>query len=326
VGRASRGLRDLLASVVVLGALAVVVASPAQSVSPTAHPVTYHGGPTVHRAHVVGVKWGSGAYLPQVVASQAPNVKNFVSTLVQSPWLDLLSEYSARHDGIDETIHRGSFDGLFGINPAAANNTSGPCATDAIDSDEVRAELTAQLDGGELPPADPDHVYVVFFHQGQCLTAGTNPQTHQPITSLTDFCAYHAALSYHGARIPYVVMPYDANDAGCGPTPGFANFSSVLSHEIAESITDPTVSPAWLDDEGHEIGDLCNHNNAKLAGLDHKTYTVQNVWSQAQGKCAASGPPRFVSVGAALIVEGDSGERNLQVPITCRRRPRPASM
>jgi hypothetical protein len=57
----------------------------AGSIGRSPAPITYHGDPTVHRVHLVGVQWGAGTYLPGVTSATAPNVKNFASTLVQSP-------------------------------------------------------------------------------------------------------------------------------------------------------------------------------------------------------------------------------------------------
>ena len=68
----------------------------------------YHDGATLHYTKVVGVLWGTGTDLPQVDVPQppAPNVLSFMGNVVQSSYMDMISEYSASHSGIDETIGR----------------------------------------------------------------------------------------------------------------------------------------------------------------------------------------------------------------------------
>jgi hypothetical protein len=318
-----RGERARLAGALVVaigcGIIALAGGSRAGAVAPLAR-MTYHGGPTIDHVKIVGVQWGAGVMLNQVVAAKPPNVKSFASNLVQSPFLDLLSEYSA-NSVTPENIHRGSYDstapanGLHTMAPAPANDASGACTTEAIDdATNIQPELRAQIGAHAIPSPDPDTLYVLFFHEGQCITLG-GPAGQN---SRDNFCAYHTRMEYPTGRVHYIVMPYDAFDLGCGTDYGFGNVTSVLSHEIAEAITDPDIGGSgWKDlapGKG-EIGDICNHVNARVV-LAGRSYTAQNVWSELQQRCTVSGPARFVSVGDATIVEGDTGTRIALVPIT----------
>jgi hypothetical protein len=282
---------------------------------PNAH-LTYWGGPVMNQVKIYGVEWGSGTYLPQM-SGAAPNVPSFLTQLTSGTWMDLLSEYSAG----GQTIVHGTFAGMINISPSVGNDGS-----TIDDTANIQPELEAQINASNLPPVDGNTLYVLFFPKGKLITAGGGDSKHQ-------FCAYHSATNNLNAI--YAVMPYDASDLdpatpgvfGCGKSPGISNFDSVMSHEIAEAITDPLpvnfLAPplGWLDPnnqpiDGGEVGDLCNHVTGLLVGSDTFTYTVQKQWSNQQHKCVTSGPPRRVSVGDASIAEGDVGTHNLQVPIT----------
>ena len=80
---------------------------------------------------------------------------------------------------------------------------------------------------------------------------------------------------------------------GCGNDPDtFNNLTSVSSHELIEAVTDPGVGLAtsyaaplaWYDPAGGEISDICNAQQAKVAG-----WTIQKNWSNALNKCVTIG-------------------------------------
>jgi hypothetical protein len=59
--------------------------------------------------------------------------------------------------------------------------------------------------------------------------------------------------------------------------------TKVSSHELCETITDPTLTAWWDPSNGWEIGDLCNIQTTRLGG-----YLVQLEWSQLNGACLIS--------------------------------------
>jgi hypothetical protein len=121
-------------------------------------------------------------------------------------------------------------------------------------------------------------------------------------------------------------MPYNASGLdpignespkACGAKPGLSNFTATLAHEIAEAVTDPDPAGGWYDNNnGFEIGDLCNTQQATMTGIDNFKYVVQKVWSVQQAKCASEGLPRYVAVGDMTVLEGTSHLRTIQVPIS----------
>ena len=76
----------------------------------------------------------------------------------------------------------------------------------------------------------------------------------------------------------------------------FNNQTSVASHELIESVTDPEVGLAtvagpplaWYDNTNGEIGDICNAQQGTIVGSDSLTYVVQKQWSNALGGCTVA--------------------------------------
>jgi hypothetical protein len=222
--------------------------------------------------------------------------------------MDWLSEYDAN----SQVVRRGTFAGRYTITPSDANNGS-----TIDDVENIQPELTAQINASNVPPPDPDTLYFIFFPAGKMITAdGGN--------NITDFCAYHGTETFDvSTNIRYAVMPDTAASAGCGPTPGLANITTVASHELIEAITDPDVGLAtdvgpplgWFDPLFAEIGDICRSQSdeAVILGGDGHHYYVQKEWSNRSNACLAT---RTIAVGDASILEGDTSARTLRIPVT----------
>ncbi|MSY59069.1 MAG: hypothetical protein F2663_01300 [Actinobacteria bacterium] len=87
---------------------------------------------------------------------------------------------------------------------------------------------------------------------GSCVTSSSSQ------CAFTVFCGYHSDDVGH---LIYANMPYDAWQSSCnvGQQPNGGEGDStinVLSHELAEAITDPH-GDAWYDSNGDENGDKC---------------------------------------------------------------------
>ena len=141
-------------------------------------------------------------------------------------------------------------------------------------------------------------VYTVFFPGGYTITLSGS-------SSCSQFCAYHSTLYGLGTDTFYTVMPDlhppSACSLGCGSASSvFDNVTSVLSHELAEVITDPDVALAagygpplaWYDSTGSngEIGDICNAQQTSFTGSDGKLYVIQKLFSNSQNDCVGPYP------------------------------------
>jgi hypothetical protein len=232
----------------------------------------YYGGAVFSNVKVVSVIWG-----PNVNATTVATVPGFSAALVNSTYVDQLSEYDTflhavdgRH-GTRQHIQRGTYLGQVQITP---NNTSHNLA----DAD-VQAELRAQIKAGVLPPRDINTLYMVYFPTNVTITL-------DGLVSCQDFGAYHfAAIDTALSRknLFYSVEP-DCNS-------GIANITFAASHEFAEATTDNVPTPgsfpafpqAWNTSDGFEIGDLCGGSGTLAAGSSR--YTVTQVYLNSLGRC-----------------------------------------
>jgi hypothetical protein len=233
------------------------------------HPLLeYQGGPVISHAQVTPVVYGSWSYGANSATRNITKdtVTWFFGMMLNSSYVDWLSEYNTP----TQIIGRGSVDVWLTITPSATNNGN------SISENHVATELLRQLKSGALPLPTPDRVYTLFFRAGQ---TGTAPFG----TSDANWCGLHSSTTYN-VPVYFIVMPYEAtNTAHCrGGTP-LQSLTTIASHEVVESITDPQVNAK----EGcvdtvllEEIGDLCAWQQASLGGM-----TVQKEWSNNPRGC-----------------------------------------
>ena len=121
-----------------------------------------------------------------------------------------------------------------------------------------------------VPQPDANTLYFLFLPPGVTVVQGGG-------SSCQAFCGYHDNIN---GQIFYAVMPYPGC-AGCmGDQSIFDALTSISSHELCESITDPVAGSGWYDDKNGEIGDICAWNFKTVAG-----HNVQLEWSNAQKRC-----------------------------------------
>ena len=141
---------------------------------------------------------------------------------------------------------------------------------------------------------------------------------------MVSFCSYHGTI----ANVPgygevyYTVMPdFTPAAGGCGTDPvEFHDATSVLSHELVETITDPEVGLAtgnapplaWYDNNNGEIGDICNAQQGTVTGSDGVNYVVQTEYSNALVNCVVNNSsvmtaPAITSGSSVSIAAGSAG-------------------
>ena len=95
-------------------------------------------------------------------------------------------------------------------------------------------------------------------------------------------CGYHQEMSA-GGDVTWVPGPSAAAIMDTEPRIG-CNSSKTLTHEYAESVTDPSGGDGWATGEGHndEIADLCNERSpGRLADGS----LVSWLWDDSKGAC-----------------------------------------
>jgi len=280
--------------------------------------LNYYGGRVISNVQVAVVFWTAN-----VDFTTHNQIKGFFSTINNSPYIDMLSEYNTvglngfldGMPGSNQTIGRGGVSGPFTITPFVSGTT--------VDDSQIISELQAQITAGNLPPPATDGsgnvntLYMVYFPLGYTITL-------QGSLSCQVFCAYHGTYSNNNLSIPYGVMP-DLSAPGCRTGCGsgstvFQNLTSVSSHELAESITDTEVGIAqsfnrplaWYDVPNNmEIGDICNHIHATLSG-----YTVQEEWSNSRNACFAPAGTLSASTTTLQIAKVPSVPSRLRATVT----------
>ncbi|MBI3784718.1 MAG: fibronectin type III domain-containing protein [Deltaproteobacteria bacterium] len=272
-----------------------------QGQAPVGPSLAYYGGRVVSNMQVVQVLYGAGQYLSNVSDTTTPSLATFYQGVLNSPYVDWLSEYDTNitaiggGSGTNQAIGRGSFVGQYSITPSPENSGA------VIDDTQIQSELAAQILAGHLPSPTSDvggnnnTYYAVFFPLGVAIKSGG-------ATSCVEFCAYHSTIAdISGHEVYYGVHPDMESGSGCefgcgGGSP-FENYTSVASHEMIETITDPEVGLAtdfapplaWYDIANGEIGDICNANQGTIVGADNVTYTVQKEWSNQANDCIVHG-------------------------------------
>lgn len=302
-----------------------VAQAPTSSSSPP-H-LTYYGGRVLSTVQVIQVLYGAGTYEPEVSRTVAPSIASLYAGIGNSPYLDLLGQYStnimdaAGNRGTNQVIGRGSFVAQIPITPSVANDGA------TIDDNNIAVELQAQVSAGNLPPENGNIVYAMYFPAGKTITVGGQASGLQ-------FCAYHGTTS-SPQELYYSVLPDFSTGgmaANCGRGSEFQNVSAVSSHELAEAVTDPEVGIAqgnapplaWYDPNPNqgEIGDICNGQDSTVAGGDGATYTVQKEWSNSQNACVsapavASSDFGLAAAPASLSVSsGSSGSTSVYTTVT----------
>jgi hypothetical protein len=87
-------------------------------------------------------------------------------------------------------------------------------------------------------------------------------------------CAFHA----YATTGPYIAVSYPT--AGCPPT------GIELSHEWAETLTDPSpMTPAWATADGSEAADICASAPAGTVRFATGVYPVAAIWDRLTRRC-----------------------------------------
>ncbi len=250
--------------------------------SPAGGLLVHHGGPVIQNIKVDAVMWG-----PTVDSVTQSDIGGMISATLNSSYFDLLTQYSTS----SQKIGQGTFEKTIVIVPENQK-------LDVTDR-EVALEIEHQVKIGVLSKPDENTVYSVFFPKG--ITVILNSQGMYPARTCEQVCGFHWAYrSKDYGPIIYTAIPDLSGTCslGCGGTRRtFDSVTTVESHELAETITNPAselTKPepellSWTDIDGHqEIGDFCNLEMTQLKLQNGTTYTVQDLYSNAEKGCTTA--------------------------------------
>jgi hypothetical protein len=258
--------------------------------------LNYGTGPLLSNVEATAVFDGPAWSTNSSYVTEARQLGTFLNQIVNSPYMDQLSEYS----GNGQTIGRGSFSGS-DVSPGGWTTQSqlinGTIYPAVITDANITAMLNQEIANGNVPAPDANRVYVVYVNPNTVVTnASINQDSVPQTTGGKFFTAYHqSATDANGDTYYYAVIVDPTGDAGTpiGAPSGITTLqyeTISTSHELAEAVTDPDLSTGWRDTTTPktgatyqaEIGDYTQ--NTVPAGTATATldgFTVQKEWSNA---------------------------------------------
>jgi hypothetical protein len=277
--------------------------------------LAYFGGPLLQSPVIIAVFWNSS-----VNATLTASIGQFYTDVTQSSYWTWLQEYNTvgLSPGTNQAILPGSFGGSFTLTPSRCPAGTAACSiTDA----ELQSELAAQIESSALPAPTLDctgnsnTIYMVSFPPNVTLSG---PDGAGNSCANGGFCAYHNTGTYGTSKTPIVYAALMDQftgpcKSGCGgnSTP-LENSTDAASHELVEAVTDADIGldtqngyadPAgWGDNSNQcgEIADICDDGKAgDTITVSGRTWVVQELWSNKQGKCTSTGPDLPVCSEAA---------------------------
>ena len=260
---------------------------------PGAAPID-QGGPLVTHPKVYVVQLQSSTapanqngYISQITAPSEPNVPGALTAMVDSPYATWWQQEYSRPSA-NQLLYSGTYAGTISIQTPQYYSL-------ILQDVDINTILENAVLAGTLPTWDSNTVFVLFFRQGQTIQLTNYGAVVGD--SVFNFCGYHSSLLFGGTPqvdLNFVVMPYEVTNAGCafsgstGAAAGFANLTSVLSHELAETITDPSYPNAWLSMTNQEVGDMCEVGltpDAVITARSGASYNVQDVFDNSTNTC-----------------------------------------
>jgi len=228
---------------------------------------------TPHQGNVLGGAHIRSIYIGTDGVDSAPSFDSYLEWLVTSQnwWGAYLAQYNVGY---------GTFDGFTRIDTNAfflpgmvQNGFIDWFVLDqrikdiihAAPSDAGAGDADADASTAQVPPIPHADAYVFFLPDGVNVNLGNNEST----------CAQAGGYHDFDTIEPYAIIP------PCG------RYRLVVSHELAEMVTDPIPGTGWYSDpdinsSGGEIGDLCN----ALTIVDGQQVT--QLWSNKDGDCEPS--------------------------------------
>jgi hypothetical protein len=264
--------------------------------------VTFHGGNVLPNVEAQALYLGSDWTTNSTMHNQAQQFDKFLSTIVNSNYMDMLSQ--ANYNVYRGSATAGAFD------PAMLPST--------LDDSTIRNMLANDVNNGTLQPMDGCRLYFVFVEDNVLVTkTGLG-------NSKTGFEGYHTAF-LDGCPIRYAVIPFHGGVNAISPGMSiFDSMTEAASHELAEAVTDPDAglsTPGWYDDTfqvpgamtpGAEIGDVVAHQDVYLNGFRVQRICDQNDFAMTPMGATAN-PQDGVTGGLptfALLQSGDLMEFN----------------
>jgi hypothetical protein len=285
---------------------------------------SYFGGPILSQVEIVPVFWNS--LVNSQLTAPTTGIAQFYADVTQSTFWTWLREYSTP----TQTILPGTaYEGITIVPLDCPSSATGTCKiTDA----DVEAELVRQVGLGVLPAPTSNTLYMIHFPHNISLSG---PDGAGNSCANGGFCAYHFCFMSGSNVYVYGCMMDQFTGGcatGCGGNPtDMENATDTASHELVEAVTDPYVGldtedgyafPCGWADNNNDCGELADICDSAGAGytitVSGRSWVVQGIWSDCQGKCTATGP---ADAGDSLTNQSAITYKNSAVAITLNSYP-----
>jgi hypothetical protein len=269
--------------------------------------LSYHGGPVQELPELTLLLWGPGWQTDPAQERVASLLNSFYGSVFAVPddtWLTTTAQYFDAGYDIEGAplLSEATYDGeVYDPSPPPPNASS----------DDVANEVDQENLAIQGLPAYDNQVVVLL----------------PPSTTVEQFgpCGEHLVTP---AGTPFTVLPWQGHSPAC------VGYTATASHELAETITDPTpgaislgppqATPGvtgWADpadpNEEAEIADKCvdSSTGAWLTGqvtIGGRTFRVQKLWSDIKyeatghGCTLGSGPQYYSTDPSGLCLAGGS--------------------
>lgn len=156
----------------------------------------------------------------------------------------------------------------------------------AITESTIRSWVQAWDAAGYWPADSGNKIFAIYFPKQTQVTSS------QAGKSCEQWCGMHGyAGSQASQKKRYILMPYLGEGSTClgrchSNTVKYS-FGSVLSHEVAETQTDPDLRTWWNPRSGSECGDAACNGNFFVNTISGNTYAIQREFSNNACACSS---------------------------------------
>lgn len=241
----------------------------------------YNGGAVITSPVVSTSFWGA-LWSDSAHQAAAGRLNQFVRDLLNSNFMNILSQYG---------VGSGNGSASFGQSSFVAN------APNQLTDADIQNLIQSNINAGAIPEpltGNASQVLIIFFDENTeendpnlgvvlCEPSGDNAfGYHNSFTTA-------AGNSFYYGVIPGLddacIQSSCGGDPNCSLAPGLTQEqrrTQVASHELAESLTDPTPPTGWYDQSdpnSGEVGDICNGQSDSIT-VGANTWTVQRIYSK----------------------------------------------
>jgi hypothetical protein len=261
--------------------------------SPVHGDFVWNGGPVITCPLIYATFWGTH-WADAAHQAQAARLVQFLKDLVNSTWMNIMSQYGAGS---------GKGSGLFVQESYVAN-----CPATLTDA-AIHTVIQGAINSGAIPepPANnTSHVIMIYLDESVAVKDPGFGVTMCEPGGDNAFGYHYDFVTTKGNNCYYAVIP--ALDDTCikNTCPGGCSLNlsetqeqrrtQVSSHEFAEMITDPKFPTGWYGPSSDENGDICNGETTTIT-VGSNTWNVQKIYSKTddnntngQTLCLSSAP------------------------------------